>query len=351
MDAYIPSDLSTYASLYSNISVYVTYDGMIFDTFEEAESYMTPSVRLYFYNSEGWDFVDAYVYVEATNEQLTMGWPGYTMNKEGSEDWWYIDIPIDPSKEPIVVVFNNFDADELTPDYQTADIYLDTYETFYITAYNGVYPSKTDALNSLVPTTLYFYNSDAWAYVYAYIYSDEGELLGAWPGTQAVQDGVSMYWTVEVPVNPIYQEFYIIFHDNSGYGTGLETPAMYVFNNIDIYATVLGNLYPSMIAAETDIATALSNNTVVITRLNNSIIGTRLVAVWTWGSGVSSWVLGTYNDGTFTFNMPEGDTNFIFVVFNEGITTPDWGETNVYRQSSSNMYGPQIIFNGVYYIA
>lgn len=72
----------------------------------------TGNTRVYFYNSERWAKVRAYVW--GTDEYLG-GWPGKYATKDGEhENWYYIDINQDSGKYTINVIFNNNNAGEQT---------------------------------------------------------------------------------------------------------------------------------------------------------------------------------------------------------------------------------------------
>jgi hypothetical protein len=340
------TDFSAETYLDSNIYVYINNLGETFDSKLAAEMSVAPSTRVYFYNSASWTDVYAYAYLENDTEfLLTDFWPGTLALQDGSTDWWYIDLEVDLDVNSIIIIFND-DAGK-----QTENVVLNNSLEVYINIMGDKFMNQWSTEASMATTTVYFYNSDFWSEVYAYVYSAEGNLIGDWPGTQAVQDRVTMYWTVDVPVNPIYYNFVIIFHDNYG----IETPSIYITDTMNVYATVLGTTYSTQVDAEAAVTTALASNTIIATRISNAVVGTKTVGVWTWGEGLAGqFIVGTYNYdiGTFTVNLPEDADWFILVVLNEGETSlaGDW--TNVYRQSSNIAVQPNIVvYNGYYYVA
>ncbi|MDA3931250.1 MAG: alpha-amylase family glycosyl hydrolase [Tenericutes bacterium] len=73
----------------------------------------------------------------------------------------------------------------------------------------------------------------------------------------------------------------------------------------------------------------LKNNLVVedvtINNLNTIIVEAKKIVAWTWEQGEDGeWVEGTYDDGTFIFDLPEGNNYFLLVTFPEGTTSFDW---------------------------
>ncbi len=66
---------------------------------------------------------------------------------------------------------------------------------------------------------------------------------------------------------------------------------------------------------------------VTVNNLDTSMTDGQTIVAWTWEpSEEGQWVEGTYNDGTFTFDLPEGHDYFLLVTFPEGTTTYDWAD-------------------------
>lgn len=64
---------------------------------------------------------------------------------------------------------------------------------------------------------------------------------------------------------------------------------------------------------------------VTVTNLNTTTIGSRTVVAWVWPQGSDGqWVQGTYEDGTFTFDLPEDHDFFLLVLFSSGTTSFNW---------------------------
>ncbi|MFP4478371.1 MAG: alpha-amylase family glycosyl hydrolase [Candidatus Izemoplasmatales bacterium] len=64
---------------------------------------------------------------------------------------------------------------------------------------------------------------------------------------------------------------------------------------------------------------------VTVTNLDTSIIGDNQVVAWTWQQGEEGeWVEGSYEDGNFVFDLPEGHDYFLLVTFPQGTTSFDW---------------------------
>jgi len=326
--------------------LYMISEGLMFADLHSAEAYLFPVTTVYFFNSNNWSAVYAYAYLETDTEFLfTDFWPGTLALQDGSTDWWYIDLEVDLDLNSIIIIFND------GAGKQTENVVLNNSLEIFVNIMGDKFMNQWSTEASMASTTIYFYNSDAWAIVNAYVYGYGGELLGSWPGTQTVQVGSTMLWEVTVPLNSLYYPFYIIFHDTFG----TETPAMMINSNTNVYATVLGTTYLTELEAENAVNQAVTDNLIIVTRLNDSLIGSRVVGVWAWGSGAGHWIEGTYLNGSLYVNLTEGDDYFIVVVLNEGETTLVIGEynvwTNVYRQSTNQMLAPQIIYNGYSYIA
>ena len=104
-------------------------------------------------------------------------------------------------------------------------------------------------------TRVYFYNSDSWAKVNAYVFNaSNGEALGGWPGKAASGDGSGWYY-VDVPANPA---FMIIFHN----GSGIQTKDTSIPDAASVYVTVKSKVFTSKEAAEASISSAANKTTV-----------------------------------------------------------------------------------------
>jgi len=64
---------------------------------------------------------------------------------------------------------------------------------------------------------------------------------------------------------------------------------------------------------------------VTVSNLNTATIGSRTIVAWVWPQGSDGqWVEGTYSDGTFIFDLPEGHDYFLLVLFSSGTTSFNW---------------------------
>jgi hypothetical protein len=96
--------------------------------------------------------------------------------------------------------------------------------------------------------TVWFYNSAGWGNVSAYVWGEQGEALGAWPGTEAAQDGASRWWSVTVDAPP---PFNLIFNN----GGSSQAGGVYIEDDIAVCATVKADgLFGSREEAEASIA-------------------------------------------------------------------------------------------------
>ena len=182
------------------------------DAVDDTPEPQDDSTTVWFYNSDGWASVSAYVYNSDPAEVLG-GWPGTAATRDGSTNWWSVEVPVAPG---FTIIFNNNDSEN---NKQTESININDKTNVYISLKdNGAaFDSKDDAEVSVAPaasgTKVWFYNSDSWASVYAYVYNQNGpsEVFGGWPGVAATRDGNTDWWSVEVPVAP---GFTIIFNNN-----------------------------------------------------------------------------------------------------------------------------------------
>jgi hypothetical protein len=95
-----------------------------------------------------------------------------------------------------------------------------------------LYTSKAlveDAMS--VSTTIYFYNYEGWTEVSAFVYGDQGLVLGGWPGTSMVEDS-NGWWTIDVPVDTDVDDIAIVFNNNNN---GLQTQDFFIYDSINVY--------------------------------------------------------------------------------------------------------------------
>ncbi|MDD4069453.1 MAG: alpha-amylase family glycosyl hydrolase [Candidatus Izemoplasmatales bacterium] len=77
---------------------------------------------------------------------------------------------------------------------------------------------------------------------------------------------------------------------------------------------------------------------------------TKIVA-WTWKESVEGkWIEGTYSNGTFVFDLSEGDQYFLLVIFDSAVTTYNWNlkiaQTNDVEIPSDGIYdGSNFVWN------
>ena len=181
-----------------------------YNNVDQAEAWMNAETEDYttvwFYNSEGWTDLNAYIFGDY---QILGAWPGKTLTQDGDTDWWSIDIPADFSASDFTIIFNGADGN------QTPNTPLENNTDLYVTADGGKYADKASAEEAMAmdPIKVYFYNSEGWTDINGYNWSDGAksdtfnEVLDAWPGTAATQDGDSDWWYVEIPVD--FTEDYI----------------------------------------------------------------------------------------------------------------------------------------------
>src|SRR5690606_14304566 len=109
--------------------------------------------------------------------------------REGVTNWYKVDLPVNASTAPIMVIFNN--GLQGLDERKTPDTLIASQTNVYMTVTGGVFSSKVlaeDSLNAETPTvTVYFYNSNGWAAVHAWAWIESGEtsinlFAGNWPG-------------------------------------------------------------------------------------------------------------------------------------------------------------------------
>ena len=205
-------------------------DGSLYASKEEAEAAVNPPVpektRIYFYNSYSWSNVNAYIWGASENDPLG-GWPGAEMTADG-DGWYYVDTDVKPAFN---VIFNDGGSG------RAETYYADSSKMYF--AKGELYSSKEAAKDAIgggseekPSNRVYFYNSDNWSSVYAYIWgASNGEALGSWPGVKAAADSNGWYY-VDVPVSPAYN---IIFNDG---GNGSQAGGVYIDDSVNVYTTV-----------------------------------------------------------------------------------------------------------------
>ncbi|MDY0011206.1 MAG: starch-binding protein, partial [Candidatus Izemoplasmatales bacterium] len=234
---------TTVLTINSLSGVYTTVNSTIHDTKEEVENFFNPAVTttVYFLNTEGWSEVSAYAYFDST--EYIGNWPGKLATKESEfSDWWTIEVPLDIIMAEVNIVFSDG-----TNAYQTSDIIINGMSGLYVLPNGVTYQTKGDAEYNAYPlTTVYFYNDLGWVNVYAYAFIEGTEYLGSWPGTVALKEVDSDWWTIDVPLNVEPGSFTILFND----GIDQQTPNIVIDTLTGIYVVSDGNIFTSAEEAE-----------------------------------------------------------------------------------------------------
>lgn len=239
-------------------NIYVTAKAQSFTSREEAEASLAASAlastKVYFYNSEGWTTVNAYVW-GTSNDSALPGWPGVTAaESEIGEKWMELEVPADPAFH---VIFFNAENDA-----ERVDAYIENKTNVYATM-TANYASALEAeiaFGDATGVNLYFLNSGKWAEVGAYIYGDKGALLGEWGDTTAVAAGeLGADWVkVTVSEAPPYS---VIFYNKAN---DSERAELYLPAAENLFVTATAQSYTSKEAAEQ----ALGDTSTVIYFLN-----------------------------------------------------------------------------------
>ena len=251
--------------------VYLTVENTVSDSFEAAYDALEQAraqTTVYFYNSEGWDNVQADVTSTHMDEDHTL------VAEDEGDGWFYVDVPFafpeeengDENDVYFDITFHDGDDNEAATQTIVDDGFL------YVTV-DSIY-NHMDAAEAWTDTDeedltrIYFYNVHGWEELSAYIWSEEpGEVLGAWPGMEASHDEGDWYY-VDVPMDLNEHETDVfIFNgidpeiedeDEQGVQTGdiaLDDPD-YVYLAID------DNAYSSKEDAEAATEDALAGTTV-----------------------------------------------------------------------------------------
>lgn len=204
----------------------------------------TETIRLYFYNSDIWNRVYLYAFHEQYFD-MAGEWPGKSSFKESSTNWWYVDIEVPTVLSEFYVVFN--DGNEL----KTIDVLITN--EYYITVDGQTFSTKIlaeEAIDGpLVETRVWFYNSQSWEEIFAYVWNDDGEITGTWPGTSV--DGpmdieMDHDWVyIDVPLDA-NDTFNIIFSN----GIDRQTIDVLIDDQSALFLTVNGQKYASKALAE-----------------------------------------------------------------------------------------------------
>ncbi|MBQ6589258.1 MAG: starch-binding protein [Butyrivibrio sp.] len=182
------------------------------------ESLGINTYSVYFFNTENWDTVYAYGWLDG-GEQIFGGWPGTPAVNEGS-GWWRADVKTYAKLPVFNIIFNNgagtqtVNIEGFTP--ATEDIYC----TVDAESSNGQlvvkrFTSKETAEKALGVsgsfTTAYFYNTEGWDKVCVYTWG--GTAMGEWPGKELTQDEDGWY-SVVLPAGPS-EDLNIIFNNGN----------------------------------------------------------------------------------------------------------------------------------------
>lgn len=162
-------------------------------------------VSVYFFNTENWDTVNAYAFLE-DGTTLLGGWPGNAVTFDGSF-WYRADVKF-MQVEDFKIIFNN--GNDQTEDIALVASDFIQGEDGRLCAYIGLDKEQSgdkllaDAYASMDEveeiwgvsgrnntSTVYFYNTENWENVGVYTWGDVS--LGDWPGTLAEAEGDGWY--------------------------------------------------------------------------------------------------------------------------------------------------------------
>lgn len=179
---------------------------------------------IYIYNTQGWKLC-GYCYDADADVVLGDGWGEYELRPEASlGDYWYkYEIPEEADgKNAMIIIFNKSkDRERITIEAPKGNkIYFNTFRsTGFATPQEA--SSEENNCKKVFPTTgetkVYFYNTERWQTVSAYIWGSE-EYLDGWPGTVATKDESRENWYyVVINQDCTKKNMNIIFNnDNNG---------------------------------------------------------------------------------------------------------------------------------------
>lgn len=221
---------------------------------------------VYFYNSNHWQDVGAYIYGD--KGELLGGW-GSTVAEtadELGEDWLTVGVSEEP---PYNIIFYN-----KSNESKRAELYLSDVEHIYVTADGMSYSSKADAEDNAPPfeeeevieddgtvyeTDVYFLNSKDWPNVRSYVYGNPGEALGSWPGQEVESAGdLGEKWQkITVPAKT---PFNIIFFNSEN---DSERTELQIVDDRHVYVTGGKAVYSSK--GEAELAEGLADPSLLTT--------------------------------------------------------------------------------------
>ncbi len=208
---------------------------------------------IYVYNTQGWKLC-GYCYDADADEVLGDVWGEYELAPDATlGNYWYkYEIPQDAEgKNAMIIIFNKSkDRERITFEAPKGNkIYFNTYRsTGFASAEEA--SSEENNCKKLFPATgetkVYFYNTERWQTVSAYIWGTE-EYLDGWPGTIATKDETRENWYyVVINQDCTKRNMNIIFNnDNNG-----EQASDVQINKDVLYVNIEGKTYDSYDACE-----------------------------------------------------------------------------------------------------
>ena len=226
------------------------------------------TVTIYFDNTEGWEFVNAY-YWSDSNQNMT-SWPGAEMTLvEGSI--YSIQVPAETEN----IIFSNSGSG------QTADLTIPTdgknlytYSSREWSVYGQEPDEPSDPSEPEADTvTIYFDNTEGWESVNAYYWADSNQHMTSWPGAEMTLVEGSIY-SIQVPA-----ETENIIFSNSGSGQTADLTIPTDGKNLYTYSSREWSVYGQEPAEITGVSVTVDGETftegdVTITPDTKSVIYT-----------------------------------------------------------------------------
>jgi alpha-amylase len=280
---------------------------------------------LFFFNSKGWNQVNA-----------TVGDTVYNCSNTG-DGWWKVVIP----QKEFTVKFT--DGGDNSKEYTIA-----AESGKYMSAESdNLYVTKSEAEDAIgvITKSIYFFNTQDWKSVYAYGWYDGGQqIFGQWPGIPINNEG-GYWWRADIKMMSD-KDFNIIFNNGNGSQTvNIEKPDM-----TKPYVALTGekegsNLAISYYSSKDDASEALGIYPDKTTVHFYNTRGWDTVSAYTWGTAASVEWPGKScedeGDGWWKFTIPSAPSADLGLIFNNNGAGQQTGDLTVDSIAKVYFWGNQ----------
>ncbi len=280
---------------------------------------------LFFFNSKGWNQVNA-----------TVGDTAYNCSNTG-DGWWKVVIP----QKEFTVKFT--DGEDNSKEYT-----ISAESGRYMSAESdNLYATKSEAEDAIgvITKSIYFFNTQDWKSVYAYGWYDGGQqIFGQWPGMPINNEG-GYWWRADIKMMSD-KDFNIIFNNGNGAQTvNIEKPDM-----TKPYVALTGekegsNLAISYYSSKDDASEALEIYPDKTTVHFYNTRGWDTVSAYTWGTAASVEWPGKScedeGDGWWKFTIPSAPSADLGLIFNNNGAGQQTGDLTVDSIAKVYFWGNQ----------